>query len=94
MMASQSRIAGESLLERYLVIARTCRGADISWPLGVIKEDPADDRILECAVASQSDYLVGGDKRLLNLGKVGPIPIIKVADFLELFERQQGQNRS
>ena len=34
------------------------------------------------------------DKHLLNLEKVGPIPIVKVADFLELFERQQGQNGS
>lgn len=61
--------------------------------LEVIKEDPADDRILECAVASQSDYLVTGDKHLLNLGKFGPIPIVKVADFLDIFEQQQGQNR-
>jgi putative PIN family toxin of toxin-antitoxin system len=52
--------------------------------LEVIKEDPADDRILECAVAAGSDYIVSGDKDLLRLGKYDGIRILTVSDFLDV----------
>jgi putative PIN family toxin of toxin-antitoxin system len=50
----------------------------------VIKEDPADNRILECAAAAKSDFIVTGDQHLLRLGSYGNIRITKVADFLDL----------
>lgn len=60
--------------------------------LDVIKEDPADDRILECAVAGKSEYLVTRDKHLLKLGTFRGTKMTLVADFLESF-RAQGQGR-
>lgn len=51
--------------------------------LAVIREDPDDDRILECALASGSDAIVTGDQDLLRLGEYGGIKIVKVADFLQ-----------
>jgi putative PIN family toxin of toxin-antitoxin system len=55
--------------------------------LDVIKEDPPDNRILECAVSSGSDFIVTGDKDLLRLGRYDAIKILTVSDFLE--EQQQ-----
>ena len=55
-----------------------------SQVIDVIREDPADNRILECAVAAKSDFIVTGDQHLLRLGRYGSIRIIKPADFLEL----------
>lgn len=52
--------------------------------LNVIKEDPPDNRILECAVSAGSDYIVTGDKDLLRLRQYAGIRIITVADFLEV----------
>jgi predicted nucleic acid-binding protein len=53
--------------------------------LDVIKADPDDNRILECAVAAKSDYIFTGDMRhILPLGQYSGIPIIKVAEFLRL----------
>jgi predicted nucleic acid-binding protein len=52
--------------------------------LDVIKEDPDDNRILECAVASGSDYIVSGDKDLLRLGRYDSIRILTVSDFLDV----------
>ncbi len=49
--------------------------------LEVIKEDPDDDRILECASAAGSDLIVTGDKDLLRLGIYDSIRIITLADF-------------
>ena len=35
--------------------------------LRVVKDDPDDDKIVECAAAAGSDYLVTGDKAILKL---------------------------
>lgn len=52
--------------------------------LDVIEADPSDNRVLECAVAARSDFIVSGDARhVLSLGSHEGIPIIKVGDFLE-----------
>jgi putative PIN family toxin of toxin-antitoxin system len=60
--------------------------------LDVIKTDPDDNRILECAAAAGSDYIVTGDVRhILPLGNYGGIPIIKVADFLRLLSEEVSQ---
>ena len=56
--------------------------------LDVIKDDPADDRILECAVSAGSDYLVTGDRHLLTWGQYDAIRIVSVADFLEVATQQ------
>jgi len=52
--------------------------------IDVVKDDPTDNRILECAVASGSDYLVSGDNHLLKVGKDSGVKILKAADFLDL----------
>lgn len=52
--------------------------------LDTIQADPSDNRILECAVAAQSDYIVSGDTRhILPLGVYEGIPILKVAEFMK-----------
>jgi len=50
--------------------------------LDIIREDPPDNRILECAVEAQSDVIISGDGDLLRLRQYGAIPIMKVSDFL------------
>jgi predicted nucleic acid-binding protein len=47
-------------------------------------EDPDDDRILECAVAAESEFIVSEDKDLLRLGKFGGARIVSVRDFINL----------
>jgi putative PIN family toxin of toxin-antitoxin system len=56
--------------------------------LSVVLADPDDDRILECAAAARSDYLVTGDKHLLKLGSYRGTQIVKAADFLALGRRR------
>ena len=55
--------------------------------LSVIAEDPDDDRVLECAVASDSQFIISGDKHLLRLSQYEGIRIIKVAEFLTLIPK-------
>lgn len=55
--------------------------------LHVVLEDPDDDRVIECAVASGSDFIVSGDKHLLSLAQYQGIRIVKVAEFLTLIPK-------
>jgi putative PIN family toxin of toxin-antitoxin system len=52
--------------------------------LHVVNEDPADDRILECAATAKSDFIVSEDKDLLRLGQFGNARIASVRDFINL----------
>jgi uncharacterized protein len=58
---------------RIAAIARTVESA---VQLDIIKEDPPDNRILECAVGAGSEYIVSGDKDLLRLGRYDSIKIL------------------
>ena len=49
----------------------------------IVKEDPADDRILECAVNGNGDYILSYDTHLLKLKEFKGIKIIKPGDFLK-----------
>ena len=50
--------------------------------LGVIREDQADNRVLECAVEGRARYIVSGDGHLLGLGKFKRIKILQSKEFL------------
>ena len=53
--------------------------------LSVVKKDPSDNKIIECAVASNAGYIVTGDKKhLLPLKKYNNIKILNPAEFLKL----------
>ncbi len=54
--------------------------------LDVIKEDPPDNRILECGVEAGSQYIVTWDNDLLRLGEYAGIRFIRPADFLQGIE--------
>jgi predicted nucleic acid-binding protein len=50
---------------------------------GAIPEDPADERVLACAVEAGADFIVSGDRHLLNLESYRGIPILTIRAFLE-----------
>ena len=52
--------------------------------LHVIKEDPDDDRILECAATAKSDFIVSEDKDLLRLGQFGNAQIVSIREFINM----------
>ena len=51
--------------------------------LSVIKEDPDDDRILECAIEARSRFIITQDKDLLRLGDFEGIEIVRPEEFLQ-----------
>jgi len=81
----------EQIAEARRRLQQIARTVAPSVQLDVIKEDPPDNRILECAVSSGSDYIVTGDKDLLRLGRYDSIRILTVANFLDLVRTQGAQ---
>ena len=53
--------------------------------LDVIKDDPGDNKFIECAVASKAKYIISGDEHLLSLKKVKGIKILSADTFLKEF---------
>lgn len=45
--------------------------------LDIIKDDPDDNKILECAIVSKSEYVLTYDKHLLNFKEFRSIKIVK-----------------
>ena len=50
----------------------------------LIKEDPDDNKILECAKAGLVDYIVTNDYHLLKIGVFEKIKIVKPDEFLSI----------
>jgi len=49
-----------------------------------IKADPPDNRVLEAAVHGRADYIVTGDRHLLDLGQLEGTEIVTPAQFLAI----------
>ncbi len=73
----------DEITEALAIVKRAARTIKPAVQLDVIKEDPPDNRILECAVSAGSDYIITGDKDLLRLKQYDAVRIVSVADFLE-----------
>ena len=49
-----------------------------------VSRDPDDDRVLEAAQAGHADFIVSGDRDLLDLREFVGIPILTPTGFLTL----------
>jgi len=54
--------------------------------IDIIKDDSSDNMILECAESAKVEYIVSGDKHLLNLKKYKDIEIVTTRFILEKLE--------
>ncbi len=48
-----------------------------------VKEDPEDNKFLECALEGKADYLITSDRHLLELGEFAQTKICKPTQFLK-----------
>jgi len=59
-----------------------CRIVSSAEPVQAVKEDPDDNKIIECALAAGADVIVSGDSHLLHLQQWRGIKIQTPADFV------------
>jgi putative PIN family toxin of toxin-antitoxin system len=71
----QIKVFKENILEFTNIIKTTNK-------ISYIKDDVDDDKILECAISAESDYIISEDKHLIKLKSFRNIKILKPADFL------------
>ena len=57
---------------------------DTKTNLDVVKEDPDDNILLECAIEANADYIVSGDEHLKKLKEFEKIKIVSVSEFLKV----------
>ncbi len=57
--------------------------------ISFIKDDPDDDKFLECGIACHADYIVSGDSHLQRVKEFEKIKIVSPADFLETIQSDE-----
>ena len=60
-----------------------CEIVEPTKKINIIKSDPADNKVLECALEGKAQYIVSGDNHLLRLKVYMGIRIVTAAEFLE-----------
>lgn len=54
--------------------------------LDLIKEDPPDNRFLECALEAHADFIISGNRHLLDLKEFKGIKILNASGYLKMIE--------
>lgn len=83
-LAQKFRWPAQDVAEARSVLSSIAHHVVPHVQLDVVKRDPDDNRVLECAQASGSDYIVTGDKDLLELEKYAGARILRPGEFLSL----------
>ncbi|MCB9475412.1 MAG: putative toxin-antitoxin system toxin component, PIN family [Deltaproteobacteria bacterium] len=52
--------------------------------IDAVRDDPSDNMFLACAVEGNADFIVSGDRHLLELGEYGGIRILPPAQFAKI----------
>lgn len=71
------------------IVNRIYRKAEFVTPeekILVVLADTTDDKFIEAAIKGKTDYIVSGDKHLLELKEFQTIPIITAREFLDILE--------
>lgn len=69
-----------------IIMGRVYRKAELVSPaerISNIQPDPKDDKFLEAAITGKVDFIVSGDKHLLDLKEFRSIPILSGREFLD-----------
>ena len=85
---SRLGLEGEQDLKELLgLFARSfhCIFAGKTPKIKVVKEDPDDDKFIECAVALKADCIISGDKDLLAVKDYMGIKILNPKNFLDSY---------
>lgn len=61
----------------------------INKQLIVVRDDPDDNKFIECAVECRANYIISGDRHLLNLKEYEGIKLIKSSEFLKVYYKQE-----
>jgi putative PIN family toxin of toxin-antitoxin system len=67
-----------------VAILKTAKIVNPKENLAVVQDHAADNKIIECAAQAKADYIISGDKDLLNLIQYKNVKIISSSEFLKV----------
>lgn len=70
--------------EFFSVVIEAAEIVEPEITINLISQDPDDNRVLECAVTADCEFIISGDKHLLDLKEFGDIRILSPDEFLRL----------
>jgi len=76
----------QELIETTLRIGKLI---EVTTRINLIKEDPEDNKFIECALAGGAEYIVSGDKHLLKTGRYKKTRILSVNEFIKILETRK-----
>lgn len=82
------KLTKKQQLTIFQFVNRLPRHVKVRSRFKVIKEDLTDNMILNCAYDGRADYIVSGDKHLLNLKEFKGVKILSVAGILEILTKE------
>lgn len=82
-LARKLRFSDEQIADSLTDLLPALGVVEITGNLRAVAADPADDKVIECAVAGQATHIVTGDRRhLLPMITYAGIQIVRPAEFM------------
>ncbi len=78
-----SRLANRPVDEFLTLLERQAKKVSPEEKVRIIKDDPEDNKFLECALAGKADFIISGDHHLLSLRKFRGISILNSKEALK-----------
>jgi len=76
------------VLLRFVEAKKNIEMVKPSGRLKIIKDDPADDKFLECALEGEAEYIISADKHLASVREYQGIKIVSSGRFLKETNRE------
>ena len=70
--------------EFFSIVIETAEIVEPELTINLISQDLSDNRVLECAVTADCEFIVSGDKHLLELKEFGDIKILTPDELIKL----------
>ena len=76
-----SKDEAKNIIEKILLFASLI---EPKQKINVVKDDPDDNKVIECAIESSSGYIITYDKHLLKIKEYKRIKILKPEEILKI----------
>ena len=80
------KVPEDIIEEQIALVAKYSQITEPKITVKAVKEDPSDDKVLECALSCNANYIVSGNWQLLDLKTYKGIKIVKPKEFLDLMK--------
>ena len=67
---------------------------EIAGTLHFVRDDPDDDKFIECAVVGKASWIISGDQHLLGLSEYQDIHMVTAEDFLSKFDDDEEEHET